>query len=73
MVHQLLYHGAGHVLHDVTVHHSGDDGDGDDLSAMLDNGPDLFILDAHHVLQGFIEDNLSQHNLRGEEIILPGR
>ena len=63
MVHQLLYHGAGHVLHDVTVHYSGDDGDGDDLSAMLDDGPDLFILDTHHILQGFkviIDLNISE-------------
>ena len=50
MVHQLLYHRAGHVLHDVTVDHGGDDGDGDDLAALLDDGPDFFIFDPHDVL-----------------------
>ena len=50
MVHQLLYHGAGHVLHDVAVHHSGDDGHSDDLAALLYDGPDLFVFNAHHVL-----------------------
>ena len=50
MVHQLLYHRAGHVLHDVTVDHSGDDGDGDDLATLLDDGPDFFIFNPHDVL-----------------------
>ena len=50
MIHQLLYHRAGHVLHDVAVDHGGDDGDGDDLAALLDDGPDLFVFNAHHVL-----------------------
>ena len=56
MVHQLLYHGAGHVLHDVAVHHSGDDGDGDDLASLLDDGPDLFVFNAHHVLPVHLEE-----------------
>ena len=50
MIHQLLDDRAGHVLHDVTVDHSGDDGDGDDLASLLDDGPDLFVFNAHHVL-----------------------
>ena len=50
MIHQLLDDGARHVLHDVTVDHSGDDGDGDDVAALLDDAPDLLVLDADHVL-----------------------
>ena len=56
MVHQLLYHGAGHVLHDVAVHHSGDDGDGDDLPSLIDDGPDLFIFNPHHVLSVHLQE-----------------
>ena len=50
MVHQLLYHRAGHVLHDVTVDHGGDDGDGDDLAALLDDAADFFVFNPHYVL-----------------------
>ena len=50
MIHQLLYNGAGHVLHDVAVDHGGYDGDGYHVAALQDDVPDLLILDAHDVL-----------------------
>ena len=50
MVHQLLDDRTGHVLHDVTVDYGGDDGDGDDVAALIDNAPNLFIFDTDYVL-----------------------
>ena len=50
VVHQLLDDGAGHVLHDDAVDGGGDDGDGDHVSARLDDAPDLLVADADHVL-----------------------
>ncbi len=37
-------------LHDVCVDEGRNDGDGDDLSPLLDELGDLLVLDAHHVL-----------------------
>ena len=50
MIHQFLDDAARHVLHDETVDGGGDDGDGDDVPALINDGPDLLVLDPHHIL-----------------------
>ena len=42
---------TGHLLfHDAIVDVGGDDGDGDDVAALLDDQPNILVLHPHHVL-----------------------
>ena len=50
MIHQLLNNRAGHVLHNVTVDVAGDDGDGDDVSALVNDATNLLVFDPHNIL-----------------------
>ena len=57
VVHQPLDHGAGHVLHDVAVDVTGDDGHGDHLAPRLDDAPDVLVADADNILTVDLKHN----------------
>ena len=74
VVHQLLDDGTGHVLHDVTVDYGGDDGDGDDVAALIDNVPNLFVFDADYVLAVDLEQVVvDQQPVTGCRGVLKGK
>ena len=57
VVHQPLDHGAGHVLHDVAVDVTGDDGHGDHLAPRLNDAPDVLVADADNILTVNLKHN----------------
>lgn len=50
MIHQFLDNAARHVLHDEAVDSGGDDGDRDDVPALVNDVANLLVLDAHNIL-----------------------
>ena len=50
MIHQLLNNGAGHVLHNVAVDVAGDDGDSDNVPALVNDASNLLVFDTNNIL-----------------------
>ena len=50
MIHKLLDYRTGHVLHDSVVDVTGDDGDSDNVSTVVNNVSNLFVFYSHNIL-----------------------
>jgi len=50
VIHQLLNNRTGHVLHDVAVDVAGDDGDRDNVPALVNDASNLLVFDTNNIL-----------------------